>query len=140
MNKVLAEIIAGLIPYKMTRNRWRGILRYGLINALKLKYRLKYDRTQPKYYLAICAISKDEGPYLKEWVEWHLKQGVEKFYIYDNESTDCTKEILAPYIDNGIVEYTFFLETGSSLLLMMIAWINIVLIHVGLHLLIWTNL
>ncbi|MCM1373071.1 MAG: glycosyltransferase family 92 protein [Bacteroides sp.] len=108
MNKVLAEIIAGLIPYKMTRNRWRGILRYGLINALKLKYRLKYDRTQPKYYLAICAISKDEGPYLKEWVEWHLKQGVEKFYIYDNESTDCTKEILAPYIDNGIVEYTFF--------------------------------
>ena len=28
MNKVLAEIIAGLIPHKMTRNKWRGILRY----------------------------------------------------------------------------------------------------------------
>ena len=26
MNKVLAEIIAGVIPYKMARNRWRGLL------------------------------------------------------------------------------------------------------------------
>lgn len=108
MNKVLAEIIAGMIPHKMTRNRWRGILRYGLWNALKLKYRLKHDHTSPKYYLAVCAIAKNEGPYFKEWIEWHRKQGVEKFYIYDNESTDCTKEVLAPYIESGVVEYTYF--------------------------------
>lgn len=108
MNKVLAEIIAGLIPHKMTRNRWRGILRYGLWNAMKLKWRLKHDHTQPKYYLAVCAIAKNEGPYFKEWIEWHQKQGVEKFYIYDNESTDCTKEVLAPYIESGVVEYTYF--------------------------------
>ena len=38
MNKVLAEIIAGVIPHKMTRNRWRGILRFGLFNAVKLMY------------------------------------------------------------------------------------------------------
>lgn len=108
MNKVLAEIIAGLIPHKMTRNRWRGILRYGLVNAWKLKRRLKHDHAQPKHYLAVCAIAKNEGPYFKEWVEWHLKQGVEKFYIYDNESTDCTREVLTPYIDNGMVEYRYF--------------------------------
>ena len=46
MNKVLAEIIAGVIPYKMERNRWRGILRYGLWNAIKLKYRMKRDDSQ----------------------------------------------------------------------------------------------
>lgn len=108
MNKVLAEIIAGVIPHKMTRNRWRGILRYGLWNAIKLKWRLKHDHTQPKYYLAVCAIAKNEGPYFEEWIEWHLKQGVEKFYIYDNESTDGTKDILAPYIESGIVEYIYF--------------------------------
>lgn len=108
MNKVLAEMIAGVIPHKMTRNRWRGILRYGLWNAIKLKWRLKHDHTQPKYYLAVCAIAKNEGPYFKEWIEWHQKQGVEKFYIYDNESTDCTKEVLAPYIESGVVEYTYF--------------------------------
>ena len=108
MNKVLAEIIAGMIPHKMTRNRWRGILRYGLWNAIKLKYRLKHDSTSPKHYLAVCAIAKNEGPYFKEWIEWHHKQGVEKFYIYDNESTDCTKEVLAPFIESGLVEYIYF--------------------------------
>ena len=108
MNKVLAEIIAGVIPHKMTRNRWRGLLRYGLLNAWRLKRRLKRDHTQPKYYLAVCAIAKNEGPYFKEWIEWHRAKGVEKFYIYDNESTDGTREVLAPYIESGLVDYTYF--------------------------------
>lgn len=108
MNKVLAEIIAGIIPHKMTRNKWRGILRYGLWNVIKLKYRLSHDNTVPKYYLAICAIAKNEGPYFKEWIEWHRKMGVEKFYIYDNESTDCTKEVLSPYIASGLVDYRYW--------------------------------
>ncbi len=108
MNKVLAEIIAGVIPHKMTRNRWRGLLRYGLFKAMKLKYRLKHDTTVPQYYLAVCAIAKNEGPYFKEWIEWHRKQGVEKFYIYDNESTDNTKEVLEPYIRDGVVEYCYW--------------------------------
>ena len=33
---------------------------------------------------------------------------MEKFYIYDNESTDNTKQVLQPYIDSGLVEYRFF--------------------------------
>ena len=53
-------------------------------------------------------IAKNEGPYFKEWIDWHQKLGVEKFYIYDNESTDCTKDVLAPYIESGVVEYTYF--------------------------------
>ena len=91
MNKVAAEIIAGVIPHKMTRNRWRGILRYGIINAIKLKWRIKHDNTTPEHYLAVCAIAKNEGHYFKEWIEWHRSQGVERFYIYDNESTDGTR-------------------------------------------------
>ena len=108
MNKVIAEIIAGLIPHKMTRNRWRGILRFGPVNALRLKRRLRSDLTCPEHYLAVCAIAKDEGPYFKEWIEWHLRQGVDHFYIYDNESSDGTREILQPYIDSGVVEYKYW--------------------------------
>ena len=108
MNKVLAEIIAGLIPHKMTRNKWRGILRYGLWNAIKMKHQMKNNSTEPRHYLAVCAIAKNEGPYFKEWIEWHRKMGVEKFYIYDNESTDCTKEVLEPYIKSGIVQYHYW--------------------------------
>ncbi len=108
MHKVAAEIIAGLIPNKMARNRWRGILRYGIVKGIKLRHRLRHDATTPQYHLAICAIAKDEGPYFKEWIDWHLKMGVEKFFIYDNESTDTTRDVLAPYIEAGIVEYNYF--------------------------------
>ena len=115
MNKVLAEIIAGVIPHKMTRNRWRGILRYGILNAVRLKNRIKKDHTTPMHYLSVCAIAKNEGPYFKEWIEWHLKQGVEKFYIYDNESSDDTKSILMPYVKSGIVDYTYWEGHGRQL-------------------------
>jgi len=109
MNKALAEIIAGFIPHKMTRNRWRGILRFGPINALKLKSMLKREKNTPtKYYLTVCAIAKNEGPYFDEWIEWHRKMGVEKFYIYDNESADNTQEVLAPYVESGLVEYVYW--------------------------------
>lgn len=109
MNKVLAEIIAGAIPVKMERNRWRGVLRYGLFKAIRLRWRMKHSQLpSPKHYLAVCAIAKNEGPYFREWIEWHLSQGVEKFYIYDNESTDETRDVLEPYIQSGVVEYTYF--------------------------------
>lgn len=108
MNKVAAEIIAGLIPSKMARNRWRGILRYGIFNALKLKKKLRDDTSVPSCHLAVCAIAKNEGAYFREWIEWHLGVGVEKFYIYDNDSEDNTREVLKPYIESGVVEYNYF--------------------------------
>ncbi|MGN0036104.1 MAG: glycosyltransferase family 92 protein [Bacteroidaceae bacterium] len=108
MNKVLAEIIAGVIPHKMTRNRWRGILRYGIINAYRLKHTIKNNHSTPEYYLAVCAIAKNEGPYFKEWIEWHHTHGVDKFYIYDNESTDNTRTVLKPYINSGLVDYIYW--------------------------------
>ncbi|MCL2017356.1 MAG: glycosyltransferase family 92 protein [Alphaproteobacteria bacterium] len=60
------------------------------------------------HQLAAVAIMKDEGSYLCEWIEFHRLVGVEKFYLYDNGSTDNTRKILEPYIKNGIVEYTYF--------------------------------
>lgn len=108
MNKVAAEIIAGLIPHKVARNRWRGILRFGLFNALKLRRAVKKTSNSPSVGLAVCAIAKNEGDYFGEWIDWHLKMGVEKFFIYDNGSTDDTYNILKPYIEKGIVDYIYF--------------------------------
>lgn len=108
MNKALAEILASWIPNKMERNRWRGILRYGIFNALRLRRKVKNFSGMPKNHLAICAIAKDEGQYFKEWIDWHLSKGVDKFYIYDNESSDQTKEVLIPYIQSGVVEYKYW--------------------------------
>ncbi len=58
-----------------------------------------------EYYLTISAIMKNEGPYLKEWLEFHLMTGVEHFYLYDNSSDDETVKILDDYIKRGIVSY-----------------------------------
>ena len=61
----------------------------------------------PIHYLSVACIAKNEGPYLKEWIEYHKILGVEKFYFYDNESTDDTRDILASYIKDGSVEYRY---------------------------------
>jgi hypothetical protein len=56
------------------------------------------------HYLAVCAIYRNEGPYLREWVEFHRLVGVEKFFLYDNLSTDDHRDQLAPYVADGCVE------------------------------------
>lgn len=55
--------------------------------------------------LAIVAIMKNEGPYLKEWLDYHLLAGVDHFYIYDNESPDNQAEVAKPYVAAGLVDY-----------------------------------
>ncbi len=69
--------------------------------------RFMFKRKYP-FYLTLCAIAKNEGRYLQEWIEYHKMLGVEKFFIYDNDSADNTREILQPYIDTNLVEYCYF--------------------------------
>ena len=54
-------------------------------------------------YLAVCAIYRDEGPYLREWIEFHRQVGAERFFLYNNNSTDAHREALAPYVTEGVV-------------------------------------
>ena len=58
-----------------------------------------------KYKLSITAIMKNEKPYLKEWLEYHILQGTEHFYLCDNDSTDGSKEYLQLYIETGLITY-----------------------------------
>ena len=55
--------------------------------------------------LAIAAILKDEGRYLKEWLDYHLAAGVDHFYLYDNDSTVNQAEVVKPYVEAGLVDY-----------------------------------
>lgn len=58
-----------------------------------------------EYKLSIAAITQNEDLYLKEWIDYHLKMGVEHFYIYDNnEDNDRTAKVLEPYVKEGTVE------------------------------------
>ena len=53
----------------------------------KLRYRFVHVKPQDKKYnVAVCAIFKNEAPYLKEWIEFNHLVGVEHFYLYNNNS------------------------------------------------------
>jgi len=39
-------------------------------------------------YLAVCAIYRWATEYLREWIVFHRLQGVERFFMYDNENDD----------------------------------------------------
>ncbi|HSX04581.1 MAG TPA: glycosyltransferase family 92 protein [Rhabdochlamydiaceae bacterium] len=57
-----------------------------------------------RYKLAVCAIFKNEAPWLKEWIEYHRVLGADHFYLYNNDSTDNYSEVLSPYVKEGLVE------------------------------------
>ena len=61
------------------------------------------DKNLFLYDLAVVAIFKNEGKYLREWLDYHLLAGVEHFYLYNNESSDDYSEVLAPYVEKNLV-------------------------------------
>ena len=56
-----------------------------------------------KHDLTVCAIYRDEADYLAEWIEFHRLAGAERFFLYNNFSEDHHREVLAPYVEEGIV-------------------------------------
>ena len=54
--------------------------------------------------LSVCAIFRNEAPYLREWIEFHRLVGVEHFYLYQNRSDDDWQTALRPFQDEGLVE------------------------------------
>ncbi len=116
-----------------SKNEYEGMKKYRVFSIFNLKFRFRISmfktlrRSRPKLLnnlrdydnilknkneqrqkceLAICAIYKNE-PDIKEWIEYHRLIGIDRFYLYDNDSDDNSREILKPYIENGIVVYKY---------------------------------
>ena len=56
-----------------------------------------------KHHISLCIMFKDEAPYLREWIEYHLMVGVDHFYMYDNNSSDGYKLVIESYLDEGLI-------------------------------------
>lgn len=83
------------------------LLILGVMGILGWSYVRQCDGIFREYEheLAVCAIFKNEAPFLKEWIDYHHDLlGVSKFYLYNNDSSDGYLEVLTPYIGNGLVE------------------------------------
>lgn len=64
-----------------------------------------YSLLYAGYDLTVCAIYNEHDlPYMREWVEFHEKQGVQHFYLYNHGSSKSWKEFLKDYEDRGLIE------------------------------------
>lgn len=68
-----------------------------------------------KYYLSLCAIVRNETPYLEEFVKFHLLVGVEHFFIFDNNSDIPVKDTLKEWVATGKVEVIDFPGNGRQM-------------------------
>ena len=46
----------------------------------------------------------NKGPWLREWIEYHHMIGARNFILYKSGWSDNTDQVLAPYIERGMVE------------------------------------
>jgi|LakMenE01Jun11ns_1017448.scaffolds.fasta_scaffold9949960_2 FkbM family methyltransferase len=79
------------------------------IDIINHKLYINENISQKKYNynFTIMAIFKNETMNLKVWLDHYLWQGIEHFYLIDNDSNDNPINILQEYIDKGIVTYYF---------------------------------
>ena len=60
--------------------------------------------------VALCCIGRLENRYIKEYVEYYKKLGVDKIFIYDNnhDGEEHFEDVIGEYVDNGFVEIIDF--------------------------------
>lgn len=88
-------------------------LKTARVEQNKARLIAEQSATKFKYYCSVCLIIRDENEYLKEWLEWHIAQGVEHFYIYDHDSKQPVSEFIKT-LDDGIREKITVHAFGGS--------------------------
>ncbi|KAH8950132.1 hypothetical protein BDL97_10G068000 [Sphagnum fallax] len=47
-----------------------------------------------KYFICACSMIQNQARFLKEWIMYHSYLGIERWYLYDNNSVDEFEEVL----------------------------------------------
>jgi len=58
--------------------------------------------------IAVCAICRNELPYIDEWISFYKTTGFDSIFIYDNVSDDGTSERLQKLDASGIINRVFW--------------------------------
>ena len=88
----------------ISRTRLRLALR-ALVGAWK-NWREPTLSRKTRHQLAVCAIFREEAPFLDEWITFHAGIGATHFYLYNNFSTDEFRRVLRPWQESGFVTLT----------------------------------
>ena len=71
--------------------------------------------------ICLCTPGKQENKYIREFVQFYEKMGVDKIFLYDNNKIDGEKfeEVINDYINNGFVEISDWRGKEKQLINMM---------------------
>lgn len=60
--------------------------------------------------VALCCIGRMENLYIREYVEYYQKLGVDKIFLYDNnhDGEDRFEDVIGDYVNDGFVNITDF--------------------------------
>lgn len=65
-----------------------------------------YMKQNKKYKLSLMAIFRSEHEYLKEWLDHHIAQGVDHFYLYSNDEKMYNYKFLDQYTCITLIPWT----------------------------------
>ncbi|XP_038998347.1 glycosyltransferase family 92 protein RCOM_0530710-like [Hibiscus syriacus] len=57
--------------------------------------------TRKPHEMCVCTMARNQARFLKEWVMYHAEIGVQRWYIYDNNSDDDTDKLIESLFDAG---------------------------------------
>ena len=91
--------------HKPIRYYWLKKMLYPIMNLFfhLLTTFIPRDHRKTKHFFSLVLIFKDEAPYLREWIEYHLLLGADHFYLYQNNSTDNYLSVIQPYIEKELI-------------------------------------
>ena len=100
MHQRLEEGILTTAPHANIEReiRMEKLKRIGNISATSTRpiwARAPYER-----FMTLCTMMRNEAKYVREWVEFHSLLGVDKFFIFDNDSKDSLEAALNKTIAN----------------------------------------
>jgi hypothetical protein len=61
--------------------------------------------TQPRRMACVVGSARNEGPYLLEWIAYHRAIGFDHVFIYTNDNSDGSDQLLDVLARNGIVTW-----------------------------------
>lgn len=70
----------------------------------------------PEVRLAAVAALKNEAEYLEEWVTYHAAIGVQRFYLYENHSTDDTLGVIGRLSKSYDIRLVSFQQQPAQML------------------------
>ena len=106
------------VEWKKRANQSSNLLITAYIPELKQHMSLPLKNTKHKtaYFASVVVMFRYEDAYINEWIHYYIMHGIEHFFMYSNENSRKTAQILQPFVDNGyvtLIEWNNDIEVNS---------------------------